>query len=230
MKLGLQGVSVLFSAADNGVAGNSQDECVDNRFQPDFPATCPYVTAVGATQLDDSITDIAGTLSSGRQPEVAINSSVKSGGGFSDVFALPDYQADIVSAYLKNMPPPYTADRFNNSGNARALPDISANGHNYAVFVGGAQQSVDGTSASTPLFASMITLINEERIKAGKSSVGFLNPVLYQYADKYIKGVTAGSNPGCGTDGFETVGGWDPVTGLGTPDFRGLMEAFMGLD
>lgn len=228
MKLGLQGVSILFSTGDNGVAG-SFDSC-DNRFQPDFPASCPFVTAVGATQLDDNATDIAGTLASNGQPEVAINSDIKSGGGFSDMFTIPDYQKDVVQSYLKNTPPPYDADIFNNTGNARAIPDISANGHNYTVMVGGVRQAVDGTSASTPLLASMITMINEARLSAGKSTVGFLNPVLYAYADKYIRDVTQGNNPGCGTDGFEAAEGWDPVTGLGTPDYAKLLEVFMSLD
>ncbi|KAF2733218.1 subtilisin-like protein [Polyplosphaeria fusca] len=230
MKLGLQGISILFSTADHGVAGNTETCDNNDRFQPDFPASCPYVTAVGATMLDASATDIAGTLSSGGQPEVAIDSNVISGGGFSDVFAMPDYQQDVVAKFLKDSPPSYSGDQFNNSGNARGLPDISLNGHGYAVIVGGKQQAVDGTSASTPAFAAMITLINEERLAAGKGTVGFLNPVLYQYADKYVKDVTSGRNPGCGTDGFEAVEGWDPVTGLGTPDYVGLRDVFMGLD
>ncbi|KAF2465040.1 subtilisin-like protein [Lindgomyces ingoldianus] len=229
MKLGLQGVSVIYSSGDDGVAGGS-GECMDDRFAPDFPATCPYVTAVGATQLDESNNDLAGTLESNGQPEVAINSVVKSGGGFSEVFSVPDWQKDVVSNFLKNADLPFGKEKFNNSGKVRAFPDISANGHNYAVYTGGEVGAVDGTSASAPLFASMISLINEERIKAGKSSVGFLNPVLYKYADKYARDITSGSNPGCDTDGFEAVEGWDPVSGLGTPDYTGLKDVFMSLD
>lgn len=57
MKLGLQGVSVFIASGDNGVAGPSDDDnadgCLGNGtiFSPDFPATCPYITAVGATYL-----------------------------------------------------------------------------------------------------------------------------------------------------------------------------------
>ncbi|KAF2800034.1 subtilisin-like protein [Melanomma pulvis-pyrius CBS 109.77] len=226
MKLGLQGVSVLFSTADFGVAGN-KDDCMNNRFQPNFPTTCPYVTAVGATQLDDTQTDIAGTLAAGGQPEVAINSGVKSGGGFSDHFAIPDYQNDVVQAYLTNSPPPYGPDKFNAGG--RAFPDIAVNGRSYTVVTGGAEGGVDGTSASTPLFASMITMINQERLAQGRGSVGFLNPVLYSRRDDYIKDVVSGNNPGCGTDGFSAAPGWDPVTGLGTPDYQKLLAVFMSI-
>jgi tripeptidyl-peptidase-1 len=231
MKLGLQGISVIYSSGDGGVGGSDRT-CPEGRFVPDFPASCPYVTAVGATQLDTSIDDYAAALENGEQIEVAINSNVISGGGFSDVFTIPDYQKDVVSSYLSNnaTSPPYSGSVYNNSGNARAYPDISANGHNYAVIVGGTQQSVDGTSASAPTFASMITLINEERIKAGKSAVGFLNPVLYQNADAIVKDVVSGNNAACNTTGFATGEGWDPVTGLGTPKYDAMLDVFMSLD
>ncbi|OCK80706.1 subtilisin-like protein [Lepidopterella palustris CBS 459.81] len=228
MKLGLQGVSVIFSTADNGVAGNTQ-ECTDNKFQPDFPATCPYVTAIGATEVDPSITSLATILAAGNQPEMAINNTVKSGGGFSNVFALPSYQTDVVTSYLETNPPPYGADKYNNTGKVRAIPDLSVNGANYQVFVDGALTNVDGTSASTPVFGAMITLVNEARLSQGKSSLGFLNPAIYQNADAFIRDVVNGSNPGCGTDGFEAVAGWDPVTGLGTPDFAAMMDVFVDL-
>jgi tripeptidyl-peptidase-1 len=226
MKLGLQGVSVLFSTADFGVAGNS-DTCKDDRFQPNWPTTCPYVTAVGATQVDQGQTDIAGTLASGGQPEVAVDSNVKSGGGFSDYFPIPDYQKDFVESYLNNTPPPYGSDKFNAGG--RAFPDISVNGRSYVVTTGGAEVGVDGTSASAPTFASMITMINQERLAAGKGTVGFLNPVLYGRSGDYIKDVVSGNNPGCGTDGFSAAPGWDPVTGLGTPDYKKLLDVFMSI-
>ncbi|KAF2705326.1 subtilisin-like protein [Pleomassaria siparia CBS 279.74] len=225
MKLGLQGVTVLFSTGDNGVGGNG--DCKDNKFQPDWPATCPYVTAVGATQVDTSVTDIASTLSKGGQVEVAINTTIRSGGGFSQHFATPDYQNASVQTYLSNHAPTYTADRFESRG--RAIPDISLNGHAWIVINGGAQTGVDGTSASTPLLGSMITMINQARLAAGKGTVGFINPVLYAHKDAYIKDVTVGTNPGCGTNGFSAVSGWDPVTGLGTPDYQKLLAVFMDM-
>ena len=71
-----------------------------------------------------------------------------------------------------------------------------------------------GTSASTPIFASIINRINEERLAVGKNPVGFVNPTLY--ANPWaLNDITNGTNPGCGTVGFSAVPGWDPVSGLG---------------
>jgi tripeptidyl-peptidase-1 len=71
-------------------------------------------------------------------------------------------------------------------------------------------------------------LINEERIAAGKGPVGFVNPVLYANPGA-MNDIVTGSNPGAGTEGFECMEGWDPVTGLGTPDYGKLLKVFMAL-
>lgn len=54
--------------------------------------------------------------------------TIYSGGGFSNRFALPDYQRDAVEGYLAKYPPPYGPDQYNATGSSRAYPDISANG------------------------------------------------------------------------------------------------------
>ena len=73
-----------------------------------------------------------------------------------------------------------------------------------------------------------ITQINQERSLAGKGPVGFINPVLY--ANPWaLNDIKNGSNPNCGTAGFDAVEGWDPVTGLGTPNYPKLLEVFMNL-
>lgn len=84
----------------------------------------PYITSVGATQV------IPGTniLASRTEPEQACETVIYSGGGFSNVFPLPSYQKTAVQSWFKNHPPPYGADRFNNSQQTRGFPDISANG------------------------------------------------------------------------------------------------------
>lgn len=64
-----------------------------------------------------------------------------------------------------------------------------------------------GTSASSPFVGGIIQQINGERLTAGKSTVGFLNPTLYQNPD-VLNDITTGDNPGCGTDGFSAVEGW----------------------
>lgn len=111
---------------------------------------------MGATQLQSNNSATAG--------EVACESVIYSGGGFSNNFAIPPYQKAAVKSYFQNYPPPYGADRFNNSTQTRGFPDVSANGANYIISLGGQFVLVYGTSASTPTFASIITLINNEYV------------------------------------------------------------------
>jgi tripeptidyl-peptidase I len=259
MKLGLAGVTVLYSSGDNGVAGNKNVCCTQRNcagatyssgkdgltFNPSFPATCPYVTAVGATQIKPGASVTA--------PEVACETVIYSGGGFSNVFAQPSYQAAAVATYYKHYNPHYrprlyvppcidtdflkskhcnkrklTLNSYNDSKIVRGYPDVSANGANYLTVVDGKMAIIYGTSASAPTFGSIITLINEHRAHAGKGPVGFINPTIYAHADAF-NDITSGNNPGCGTKGFTAVPGWDPVTGLGTPNYHKLLDVFMGL-
>ncbi|KAI4180002.1 MAG: hypothetical protein L6R41_007522, partial [Letrouitia leprolyta] len=230
MKLGLAGTSFLFSSGDSGVAGNGR-QCIDpvtkeyndgssGIFNPGFPSGCPYITSVGATQIVPGASVTA--------PEEACETVIFSGGGFSNVFPLPSYQTTAVRSWFANHPPPYGADRFNNSQNTRGFPDISANGANYVVAVDGQFALVYGTSASSPVVGAILTLINEARLAAGKASVGFINPVLYSNAGA-LNDIKQGGNQGCGTPGFTAVEGWDPVTGLGTPNFPKLLATFLRL-
>ncbi|RFU28816.1 hypothetical protein B7463_g7521, partial [Scytalidium lignicola] len=234
LKLGLQGVSVIYASGDSGVS--NRGECItpsnyssypagtQGAFSPSFPAACPYLTSVGATMLNNTAELV--------ETAVGVPSEeFWSGGGFSNYWPTPDYQASTISSYFKNSPPPYDKTGFgtpvyNSSG--RGYPDVAALGLNVFLYTGGIPSFVAGTSASAPIFASIITLINEQRLAAGKSSVGFLNPTLYQNPDAFTD-ITTGNNPGCGTNGFDAVKGWDPVTGLGTPIFSKLLDAFMAL-
>ncbi|EFX02100.1 protease s8 tripeptidyl peptidase [Grosmannia clavigera kw1407] len=230
MKLGLRGVSVLYSSGDYGVAGNS-GQCIDattgvyndgtdGLFTPSFPGTCPYVTSVGATQLPVG--------SSVPGPEIACQKVIYSGGGFSNVFAMPSYQKAAVNTYYTAFAPAYGADRYNNSRAVRGYPDVSANGANYVTAVDGNFTLSFGTSASAPTFASILNLINEKRLAAGKTVIGFVNPVLYANP-QVLNDIISGSNPGCGTDGFTAVSGWDPLTGLGTPNYTAMEKLFLSL-
>ncbi|RDI89307.1 hypothetical protein Vi05172_g412 [Venturia inaequalis] len=239
MKLALQGITVLYSSGDYGVAGN-QGRCMDpktgnltkanamsGKFNPSFPSGCPWVTSIGATQVPNN-TNIVRSLASSTQPEMACETIIRSGGGFSNVFDMPDYQKKQVATYWQDHAPAFSADLFNNSQKTRGFPDVSANGANYIVNVNGNFTLVYGTSASAPTFGSMVTLINEERMKKGKKSVGFINPVLYEHPE-VMKDVTQGKNSGCGTPGFSAVEGWDPTTGLGTPIYPKMLDLFMSL-
>lgn len=229
-KLGIQGTTILYSSGDYGVAGNG-GQCIDpvtgqyndgksGKFNPSFPGTCPYITSVGATQVVPGASVTA--------PEEACETVIYSGGGFSNVFAMPSYQEEAVKAYFKNNNPPYTAQQYNNSMMTRGFPDVSANGANYIIAIDGRFGLVFGTSASSPTFGSVITLVNEARYDVGKSSVGFINPTLYAHPS-VLNDITSGGNQGCGTPGFTAVKGWDPVTGLGTPNFVKLVALYLAL-
>jgi len=241
MKLALQGTSVVVSSGDSGVANRYNagynNSCVNStygfvdtygdRFSPSFPVNCPYITAVGASFLKSN------NLADG---EVAVASPDKnnslldyySGGGFSDVFAVPSYQKSAVDCYLRDYAPKYGSNVFNNSGNARAFPDVSAIGLKVATVYLNRTLGVGGTSASAPIFGGIITLLNEERLAIGKKPIGFLNPVMYAHPEMFHD-VTEGGNPGCGTDGFPASPGWDPVTGLGTPNYPKMKKVFLEL-
>jgi tripeptidyl-peptidase-1 len=207
-QLGARGVSVFYASGDSGV-GTSGD-CVTNngtgakRFTPEFPSTCPYVTSVGAT-MDFN-------------PEVVAyhSSGFASGGGFSDLFPRPAYQDKAVKAYLKTLGNRDSA-YFNASG--RAYPDIAGQGSYFATVWNGTDTLVSGTSASTPLIAAIIALVNDALIAGGKPTLGFLNPWLYKKGYRAFTDITSGSAVGCSEigdgKGFPAVEGWDPVTGFG---------------
>ncbi|KAI1111587.1 peptidase S8/S53 domain-containing protein [Nemania sp. NC0429] len=240
MKLGLQGVSVIYASGDSGVANrynsgypnsclNEDQLFVDNdgtRYSPSFPVNCPYITAVGATTLLGEHPESGERAVS--KPGSGPADAYYSGGGFSNYFPVPSYQASAVKHFMKHYAPNYGPNVYNNSGKARGFPDVAAIGLNVATVWNGSTYGVGGTSASAPIFAGIVTLLNEERIAIGKGPIGFLNPTLYKHPEAF-NDITIGNNPGCGTDGFNATPGWDPVTGLGTPNYEKLLPIFLRL-
>ena len=227
--LGVQGITIVVSSGDDGVnSQNARDGTSGCGFSPSFPATSPYVTAVGATQGPES-----------GNAEIACSSStgggITSGGGFSS-FPRPSYQSEAVAAYLKrtdvNLPP---LNQFLSTG--RGYPDVALLGFNYLVFADSFQNAESGTSASSPVFASMVALVNAARAAAGLSSVGFINPTLYNAAfyPSFVRDIVSGENncaasyqtPVCCQYGFTAAPGWDPVTGLGSINFKAFKAAFL---
>ncbi|KAK3299682.1 peptidase S8/S53 domain-containing protein [Chaetomium fimeti] len=234
LKLALQGVTVVESSGDYGVGGKRfepQAGCLGERkdvFSPRVMGNCPYVLSVGATTLVEP--EYADPDAEVKLLEVAAE-SFSSGGGFSNVFERPAWQDRHVSEYLAKAnvsdlgyegggglgfeslrPPPGRGKLFNKLG--RGYPDVAAIGENFRVVLRGYPNRMHGTSVSTPVWASILTLVNEERLAAGKSTVGFVHQVLYEHPEVFTD-ITTGSNPGCGGDGFKVKEGWDPVTGLG---------------
>ncbi|KAH9005635.1 subtilisin-like protein [Lactarius hatsudake] len=203
--LGVRGVSLLQSSGNDGIGGGiclRDDGTV--RFEPTFPGTCPYVTVVGGTM--DYEPEVAGVFPSGF-----------SGGGFSDYFKRPTYQEEAVSTFLHDLGNRYQGF-YNDSG--RGIPDIAAQSVGAWILLNGNEKEVSGTSVSTPIVAGIISLLNDWLISTGREPLGFLNPWLYGRGSRGLTDITEGSNPGCNMDGFSAIAGWDPVTGLGTPNFR----------
>ncbi|KAI0401318.1 subtilisin-like protein [Xylaria palmicola] len=220
-QLGSRGVTVIFSSGDSGTGSAclSNDGKNTTKFQPQYPASCPWVTSVGSTRyLNETATFF-------------------SSGGFSDYWARPAWQERAVGQYLRGIGDknqPY----YNTRG--RGFPDVSAQGYGYRVYDQGVLRGYQGTSCSAPAFAGMVGLLNDARLRAGKPTVGFLNPLLYRNPQA-LNDITLGGSTGC--DGharfhgapngspvipyasWNATAGWDPVSGLGTPDFPKLLKA-----
>ncbi|KAF2260496.1 tripeptidyl-peptidase-like protein [Lojkania enalia] len=219
-QLGTRGVSVLFSSGDTGVGSACQTNDGKNttRFLPIFPASCPYVTSVGGTTRIN--------------PEEAIYFS---SGGFSELWPRPAYQDTAVKNYLTKLGNKWEG-LYNPQG--RGFPDVAAQGARFRVVDKGTQISVGGTSASSPAFASVIALLNNARLAAGKPALGFLNPWIYSQGYRGLNDITKGGSTGCTGRSiysglrapyvpyasWNATEGWDPVTGYGTPDFGKLLE------
>eukprot|EP01036_Dinobryon_divergens_P033148 gene33148-42870_t len=170
---------------------------------PNFPASSPYVTAVGATMKKAVSTYLT--------------------------------QANLTAGFN-----PY----------GRAYPDISLIGTNYQTYISGNIQSLYGTSASAPVFAAFISLLNARLRSQGRSPVGFINPTLY-YAGynqssssskagggkrPQFNDIASGNNKCCADanpslavcckSGFQAATGWDPVTGWGSVNFPSLTAMY----
>ena len=188
---------------------------------PSWPASSPWVTAVGATRF-------VGQKVGG---EEMASDQFGSGGGFSTQFMQSaEWQSAAVAAYIKGAPNLPPNGSFPPLG--RATPDVSALGEGFQVYQDGVAGPVGGTSASTPTFAGLVSLLNEARLQANKPPMGFLNPFLYKNANAFFD-VVIGTNAIAkgGTTlkyGFDSTKGWDPATGVGTPHFGKLLAAAMG--
>ncbi|KAI0120716.1 peptidase S8/S53 domain-containing protein [Xylariales sp. AK1849] len=252
MKLGLQGTTVLLASGDYGVAGFAGDitdsgclsgyNLTEAIYSPDQTSSCPYITSIGATQLqpNQTINDPESAMQTALAAAPDPASRFSSSGGFSNYFKAPDYQKDAIATYFANHDPGlpyYVANEnatnigegggfYNRAG--RGFPDISANGANFRAFVNGTDYYNYGTSLASPLWAAVITLINQERQAVGKGTVGFINPVLYANPST-LTDIKNGSNANCGSSGFSAVEGWDPITGLGTPSYPALLDLWLSL-
>ncbi len=194
------GVTVCCSSGDDG----SSDGVSDGQAHVDFPASSPHVLACGGTH----IVDTNGTLSS----ETVWNGGASggaTGGGVSDVFALPSFQQ---SAHV-----PVSVNPSHFKG--RGVPDVAGNADpatGFKVHVDGQDVVFGGTSAVSPLWAALVALLNQRR----GAPLGYLNPAIYPVGSKVCRDVTSGTN-----GAYKASAGWDPCTGLGSPNGSGLITS-----
>eukprot|EP00913_Durusdinium_trenchii_P030922 g28962.t2 len=255
-KLGLRGVTVLAASGDTGVQGAAQAGGQPPRCAPFaavWPASSPYVTAVGATMVSNHMSEVCNidriyAMGSNSSmpfacPETNVGeivcstqtgSMITSGGGFSQRFARPDYQAEVIEEYLSQVK--VNRSLFNATG--RGYPDLSATGANVPIIFENRLTMVGGTSASSPIVAGLVALLNGERLASGLPPLGFLNPLLYSSYQRWpdiVQDVRVGNISGSNlllpsgsirdcAEGFEALPGWDAATGLGSPNFKEMLQ------
>jgi kumamolisin len=200
---GLLGVTVCCASGDDG----STDNVTDGAAHVDFPASSPNVLACGGTRLESS----GGKITS----EVVWNEGTgngASGGGVSDQFPLPAYQAGA------KVPVSVNPSHFQ----GRGVPDVAGDADpatGYQIHVDGQDAVFGGTSAVAPLWAALIALINQQ---LGKP-VGFLNTALYAKGTSGLTDITSGTN-----GAYQAGPGWDACTGWGSPSGQALLAALKG--
>ncbi|MGA2538348.1 MAG: S53 family peptidase [Terracidiphilus sp.] len=184
------GVTITVAAGDNGSTDGGTGNNVD------FPASSPHVLACGGTELDANGSTIVSEVV---WNELA-NGEGATGGGVSNVFPLPSWQANA------NVPAP------SGSAGGRGVPDVAGNADpttGYSIRVDGQTTVVGGTSAVAPLWAGLVAVANQQL----GAEVGFIQPAIYAAkAASAFNDITQGNN-----GAFSAGPGWDACTGLGSP-------------
>ncbi|KEI38668.1 uncharacterized protein L969DRAFT_75321 [Mixia osmundae IAM 14324] len=218
-----RGVSVIVASGDYGLSGGAGScTSADGKSEelvPGLPASCPFVTSVGGTELYDP-ERVAGTHIVGTNLTAWM-----SGAGISNYFERPQYQRSAVAAYKGASVP----ENIKWSKTGRASPDVSITATKSAVWAGGQEFLVGGTSNAAPTFAGLVALLNDALEAEGRPSMGFLNPWLYHVGNSAFRDITVGASYGCGphhsSAKFAATPGFDLATGWGTPDWPSLLSA-----
>jgi kumamolisin len=191
------GITITVAAGDDGAT----DGVTDGANHVDFPASSPHVLACGGTKLEGCGSTISSEVV---WNELASNEGA-TGGGVSNVFPLPTWQAN------SHVPAPTV------SGGGRGVPDVCGDADpssGYTIRVDGQTMVIGGTSAVAPLWAGLIAVANAQN---GKSA-GFLQPAIYAAKGKAaFNDITSGTNYSGTPTGFKAGPGWDACTGLGSP-------------
>ena len=203
----IQGITVCIASGDTG----TQSKLADGKAHVQYPGSDPWVLSVGGTTI--------GNVSGSSFDEYVWNEpGIATGGGVSDFFPLPSYQ--VRASVPKSI----------NDGVhvGRGVPDVAANASPVAGYSGitlnGAATTGNGTSASAPLWAGLIAVLNA----ALGVNLGFVNPALYAIGSRGFNDITPGSGPPdngvAGVPGYPAGRGWDACTGWGSPNGTKLLQ------
>jgi kumamolisin len=224
MDAALQGVTICIASGDTGanskVGGNPAAWSLpfgpDHKAHVQFPGSSPWVLAVGGT----TIGHVSGTSFDEyvwNDPNALDPSQWgTTGGGVSVFFPKPSYQSAAgIPVSLYNGKP------------GRGVPDVAGNASFNAgysgIFEGGTPELGNGTSASSPLWAGLIAVLNA----ALGVNVGFVNPVIYALGSSVFRDIVPGAGPAdnsnAGIAGYPAGIGWDACTGWGSPRGKALL-------
>jgi kumamolisin len=221
------GITVCCSAGDDG--SNDQpltdaqgNPARDGKPHVDFPASSAFALACGGTTLTAKGNAIAGEVTWNEgDPKRQDQPSGSTGGGVSNIFPLPSYQA------------PVTVPKSPSNFKGRGVPDVSGNADSATGYLIKIAQRpelipVGGTSAVAPLWAGLIALINQRLTALHKPHVGLAQPTLYKTQTAF-RDITAGNNDVSGKlHKYKAGDGWDPCTGLGSPNGALVLKALGG--
>jgi subtilase family serine protease len=197
-------VSIFAASGDSGAYDCQGDDASDHALSVDWPAASPGVISVGGTRLTTRADGTYASESVWEDPLFAEGS----GGGFSRSQGRPAWQPVWRG---------HTA--------SRAVPDVSADadpGTGWTVFSTGRYGEAGGTSAAAPFWAAAMLLVEQYAARHGVTRVNFLAPLLYRLATGHERW-PAFHDIRFGTNRYYAGGpGWDPATGLGSPDVYNL--------
>jgi tripeptidyl-peptidase-1 len=255
-KVAALGISVIVASQDEGAPSDNNEDCsLDSSYPlwPIYPASSNWVTTVSSTSYatNDGNTYTTPAICSqgypcskgpGQEVFTMANNTYyvwTGGSGFANYTAMPAWQKTQAQQWLnpgypKTWPIPPTV--FFNPAN-RAYPDVVALGDRILIICDGAVSVTAGTSASTPIFSGIISLLNDARLNAGKKPLGFLAPLLYTMSTASpasFHDITVGTSSWSRASysckyGYGCSVGWDPASGLGSLDYTNALKYVLSL-
>jgi kumamolisin len=204
-----KGISVVVAAGDDGVTDGGEDGMP----HVSFPASSPWVLAVGGTKVVTSERQIVSETVWNDNRKTRVEGGGATGGGVSELFERPDWQAGVQGPVRADGKP------------GRLIPDVAAvasPSSGVIILLDGQRMPFGGTGVSAAVWAGLISLVNQG---LGRN-VGHLNPVLYQQAGPagVLQPITKGDNSVGKVKGYSAGPGWNPVSGWGSPNGTKLLE------